>query len=150
MLSLTRKTDYALVAMVDLADQADRRWSSRDIANRCDLPFPVLTNILKQLTQHGLVTAVRGPHGGYQLARRADEITLIDLIEAIEGPSRLTLCCQDSSETDAKSCDIESSCRIKSPVRKVHEGLRNVLGHVTLAQIACDDVPVDLGVAAEA
>lgn len=150
MLSLTRKTDYALVAMVDLAVEAGQRWSSREIAERCGLPFPVLTNILKQLTHHGLVTAVRGPHGGYELAKPANEITLIDLIEAIEGPSRLTICCQDSSEPDGKSCDIEPSCRIKEPVRKVHNGLRYVLGSVTLAQIACDDVPVDLGVTVEA
>ncbi len=150
MLSLTRKTDYALVAMADLADDPGRRMSSREIAERCGLPLPVLTNVLKQLTHMGLVTAMRGPHGGYRLAKPAEEITLIDMIEAIEGTSRLTLCCQDSNDADGKACEMESSCRVKSPVRKVHDGLRYYLSNVTLAQIVSDDVPVDLGVAAEA
>jgi FeS assembly SUF system regulator len=147
LLCLTRKTDYALVAMADLAHQGENLSSAREIAERCGLPTPALTNILKQLTQFGLVSAARGPHGGYQLARDAVDITLVDLIEAVEGPARLTFCCDDESpDTDKRSCDIEQSCRIKGPVKRVHEGLLYVLRQVTLEQIACDDVPVGLGI----
>jgi Rrf2 family protein len=89
--ALTRKTDYALIAMTSMAKDHGL-VSARGLAIRLNLPLPVLRNVLKQLSQGGLINSSRGQHGGYQLARPADRITLVDLIEAIEGPLHLVMC----------------------------------------------------------
>ena len=67
MLSLNRKTDYALVALAGLC-AADQRLSARDLAGRLQLPLPVLRNILKVLTQRGVLRSEQGSRGGYRLA----------------------------------------------------------------------------------
>jgi len=92
VLLLTRKTDYALVALVHLARRAEALVSARELAQRSHLPLPVLMNILNALAHCGLVRSVRGSRGGYRLARRPEDVTLADVIEAIEGPIGLTMC----------------------------------------------------------
>ena len=142
---MTRKTDYALVAIAYLANEEPSRVSAREIAERLGLPVPALMNILNQLGHAGLVLSTRGPNGGYGLARPPNEISLASLIEAVEGPVRLTLCCSGTVETVERRCDLESGCAIKGPVRKVHTMLRQFLDQVTLDQIASIQVPDDLG-----
>lgn len=152
MFALTRKTDYALVALAAMARLAGR-VSARDLADRLSLPLPVLRNILKQLTQEGLVSSTRGQQGGYALARTPERITVIDLIEAMEGPMRLTLCCMSDEERERRRaasggerhhCDLEGSCMIRRPVQHVHGLVRDLLSRVTLAQIARDEVPSEV------
>ena len=82
----TRKTDYALVALAGLAHEDAAPASARDLAEQFHLPLPVLRNILKLLTMHGLLISTRGPNGGYRLAREPRKITLRQVIEVIEGP----------------------------------------------------------------
>ncbi len=145
MLSLTRKMDYALVAMSDLARHAPARMSAREIAERVQVPLPMLTNILNQLRTYGLVTSSRGVQGGYRLAVRAEDISLAELIDAIEGPFKLTVCCAGETESHAVRCSIEENCGIREPVRKLHDRLRQFLGQVTLAHIVFEEVPIGLG-----
>ncbi len=102
----------------------------------------MLTNVLHQLLHHGLVTSAMGSKGGYRLARAASEITLAELIGAIEGQFRLAACCDDEPELNDPVCDLAESCQIKGPVKRVHDALRGFLGDVTLAQIAFDHVAV--------
>lgn len=146
MLSMTRKADYALVAMSELARHAPKRLSARRIAEAVRVPLPVLTAILHQLLHQGLVTSTRGAQGGYCLAKPAGEISLGELIEAVEGPAKLTLCCSEESAAavgDTK-CDLEVGCRIKEPLRRVHRSLQHFLSQVDLAYIAFDSEPVVL------
>ena len=86
-----------------------------------------------------------GSTGGYALARPAERINLAEMIDAIEGTFKLTLCC-DGSEDGSEACELGPGCQIKEPVRRVHDGLRWFLSHVTLAQIAFNNVPVGLTV----
>lgn len=150
MLSLTRKADYALVAMAELARQAPQTLSARRLADAVHVPLPVLTNVLNQLLHHGLVVSLRGSQGGYRLSRQPGQISLADVIESIDGPSRLAQCC---SEADGASvardaadhaCNIEHSCRIKTPVQRVHQSLRQFLSGIPLSQIAFE-APVAVG-----
>jgi Rrf2 family protein len=131
----TRKTDYALVALAGLARWDNGRRSARDLAEQLHLPLPVLRNILKLLTTHGLLVSSRGPSGGYRLARPPDEITLAQVIEVIEGPFKLVKCYPATAHEEAR-CQLEKSCRIRGNVRKVHESLLEFLNRVTLAQLA--------------
>lgn len=151
MLSLTRKTDYALVALASLACPPKRgqkngatelvRASAHDLADELHLPLPVLRNILKTLAQHGLLSSTQGSSGGYGLARPATDITLADVIEAMEGPMRLAVCCPIAEGETEQHCFREDSCKIKATVRRVHDSLRQFLDTVSLADIASDRVP---------
>ncbi len=145
MLTLTRKVDYALVAMVDLAQRSPALVSAREIAERLHLPLPMLTNILNQLKTAGLVTSCRGVYGGYSLAREPEQISLAELIDAIEGPFRLAVCCGEEA-TAATDCARHLVCGVKEPVRRLHKQLREFLGGVSVAQIARDAVPIRLGI----
>ena len=70
MLSLTRKTDYALIALSHMAHDPEGCCSAREIATRYRVPLPLLMNILKLLTRRGFAKSARGPHGGYRLVKR--------------------------------------------------------------------------------
>lgn len=145
MFSLTRKTDYALVALAGLARPELSRASSRDLAERFDLPLPLLRNILKRLTNRGLVISSRGPQGGYRLARDPARITLAELVEAIEGPVQLAVCCRpDKDVAGQAACELEGSCEVQQPVRRINRLMRSVLNSITLAQVAAAEVPMSL------
>ncbi len=134
---LTRKTDYALVALAGLAHLDRRSASARDLAAELHLPLPVLRNILKILASHGLLVSARGPSGGYRLAKPASEITLREVVEVIEGPVQLARCCP-AQGGEPPSCQLEDSCLIKGNVRSIHESLLEFLSGYTLAEIAPD------------
>ncbi len=144
MLTLTRKTDYALVAMTELARCAPEQLSARKIAELSGLPLPILSGVLHQLHAHGLIVSVRGKQGGYSLMQSPDEISLADMIEAIEGGTRLAVCCHEDSPTNSDECDIASNCRIKEPIRRVNESFQRFLSQVSLAHVAFDKVSLDL------
>ncbi len=141
---LTRKTDYALVALAGLARQGTGASSARDLAEQLHLPLPVLRNILKLLTARGLLISTRGPSGGYRLARAPAEITLAQVFEVIEGPVQLARCCPVVSGEEESKCQLEPSCQIKGSIRKVHESLMHFLDQVTLAQIAWDETSAEV------
>lgn len=144
MLTLTRKTDYALIALTHLAQESRCCSSAREIAERYGVPLPLLMNILKLLAQRGLARSSRGPRGGYALARSAAEITLHDVICAVEGPIQLVQCAEvasadlDPAAGSARSgeCELVSSCPVRSPIRRVHDRLIEFLNGVTLADMA--------------
>ena len=141
MLALTRKADYALVALSELARHAPETMSARKLADATSIPLPVLAGVLHQLVSHELVVSLRGVQGGYRLARSANSISLVDVIEAIDGSPRLTQCC--ASHADEKEpCSLERGCRITAPMQRVHQGLVEFMSKIVLAQIAFDMVPV--------
>lgn len=134
---LTRKTDYALVALAGLADSKRRSASARDLSEELNLPLPVLRNILKDLATHGLLISTRGPSGGYRLARPPADITLADVVNIIEGPVQLARCCALPGGDDV-GCRLEDSCLIKDNIRVVHESLMQFLNQINLSQILPD------------
>ena len=141
MLSLTRKTDYALQALTELVHRTPATVSARDISDHFSLSLSVLTNVLNQLGQAGLVVASRGVKGGYRLRREPSQISVADVIEAIEGQFRLTRCCGEAQTEPADPCDLADRCRIANPMRRVHAVIGEVLSWVTLEHLADDQVP---------
>jgi len=136
MLSLTRKTDYALLALTRLAGQPGEIVSAREIAERVGVSLPLLMNVLKQLASAGLVSSVRGAHGGYSLARPAEEITLAELIDATEGPMRLAPCVATHRNSSvAVGCDSEAHCPMYAPFMWLHEKMRGFLEGISLAEL---------------
>ena len=156
MLSLTRKCDYALVALAELAHCGRRTVSARDIATKVGVPLPVLTNVLHRLQRWGLVHSKKGARGGYSLARPPHQITMAEVIDAIDGGGRLTPCCHgehsagcDDSAAEAKAesdCNLEAACRIREPMLRIQHGLREYFSSVTLEHLAFESGLVQLGV----
>jgi Rrf2 family protein len=136
MFTLTRKTDYALIALTHMAQQKPGvLCTSKDISGKYRLPPALLVNVLKSLVQGEVVRSMRGTKGGYALAMPADRITLAAVIQAIEGPIRFVQCA-GLSLTGEANCELIDSCPLTRPVRKVHSRLMDFLNEVTLAEIA--------------
>ena len=97
LLQVSRKVDYALRAMIYLAALPDgTREPLQEVAQKNGIPKDFLAKIFKTLADSGLVSAVRGPHGGVAMARAANEVSFLDVIEAVEGPVVLNVCLDDS------------------------------------------------------
>ncbi len=141
MLSITRKADYALIAMADLAGQYPSVVCARDISNRLRIPAPILQKILTQLASGALLVSVLGPSGGYRLSRPPQQIALADVIAAIEGTFRLTACTGAEPSRASRKCASRPVCPVIGSMRKVHGLLEQCLTGVTLAQLASDTVP---------
>jgi Rrf2 family protein len=147
MLSLTRKTDYALVALASLGARriaAEPAVSARRVAEEFDLPLPLLMNILKDLAHAGLVTSTRGAQGGYALSADPAKISLLAVVTAIEGPVRLAMC-SDEAEEGAEKCGIACRCPVRRPIQRLNHRLRDFLEEVTLADLMDERVRVTLG-----
>ncbi len=136
MLSLTRKTDYALVALAHLARQkatGGQPLSARCIADEYSLPRQLLMSLLKSLHRAGLVESTRGVRGGYDLARPSRQITVAQVVEAIEGPARLTPCCADEEPGEAcNMCAITERCPVTHAIRELNGQIADHLRNVTL------------------
>ncbi|HUU85129.1 MAG TPA: Rrf2 family transcriptional regulator [Phycisphaerae bacterium] len=148
MISLTRKSDYALVALSHLARTRETVCSARDISDHHKIPLPVLMNILKKLSREGIVASVRGAHGGYQLAVDPAEVSLGDFITALEGPMRLVQCADGGAPT---SCSQAPWCPVQAPAVRIQQRLKEFLAGVTLAEIIGSELQAqsDVGRAAE-
>lgn len=136
MIALTRKADYALIALSHLARSPEQVFSSREIAARYGAPQSTLTNIMKRLTRAGILVSERGARGGYGLARPAERISLYNVIEAVDGPPSLVQCVSGTDLSEPGRCEIAETCPIQRPVRRIHERLVGWLREVTLADIA--------------
>ncbi len=135
MLALTKKTDYALVALAYLARRGRSVTSSREIAAGSGVPCAMLTNILKCLTHAGLVTSERGSRGGYALAVEPGDITLHCLMTAIEGPSHVVRCMIPGQSDAGSACLLEKSCPVREPAKNVYNRLRKFLEGISLAEL---------------
>jgi len=137
MLALTKKTSYGILAMSYLASQpADRVLSARQIAQECRVPLSLLMNAMKVLAGVGYVESVRGPRGGYRLARRPEDVNLADLVATLEGPVRQAQCLSDPANQHECTQVEMSRCPVVDPVHRVHRRLNDFLRKVTLAELA--------------
>ena len=138
MLKLTKKADYGLIALRHLA-ATGRSVSAKDIADTYRIPLPMLSKILQNLSKAGLLASEQGTHGGYKLARNSHEITALEVIRTIDGPIILTHCFTEHSE-----CDQSNQCPVREPLRKVHEGILQLLSSITISDLCQDDMPVPM------
>ncbi len=144
MLRLTRKTDYALVALARLAEHAGPEpMSARELAEGIHAPRALLTAVLKQLQHAGLVSSRRGVHGGYALSRAPEAINMLEVIAAVEGPVQLTLCCGDEHD-DEVPCSIEAHCQIGTQVQRLNQRLNAFLEETFLADLIERPRPVEI------
>ena len=137
MLTLTKKVDYGLIALVHLATDDGHKASARQISEKFGVPLPILMNILKTLAHQGFVKSLRGAKGGYLLAFDPREISVGRLVRALEGPVRMVECVPPLGANEDR-CRVELRCPIKSAFWKLHSRLQRFLDEVTLADLASD------------
>ena len=137
MLRLSKKADYGLIAMKHLAVRGDHGSSSaREIAEQYDVPIELMAKVLQRLVQRGLLLSHQGTRGGYQLARGPAQISVADVIQAIEGPVTVTAC-----TTDDRQCEQFLKCNVRDPLFKVRDRILRALGECTIAELASDPAP---------
>jgi Rrf2 family protein len=138
MLKLTKKADYGLIALKHLAVSANTASSSaKEIADAYGIPLPLLSKILQKLTRNGFLRSEHGTNGGYRLARAPRTINALEVIRSIDGPIILTHCF-----TDHENCGLSGKCTVRAPLRRVHEGILELLEKTTIQDL-CDDAAVE-------
>ncbi|MBS3956315.1 MAG: Rrf2 family transcriptional regulator [Clostridiales bacterium] len=130
---LTAKSEYGLLAMMDLACRGGvSPVSAREISERQVIPAKFLEQLFAGLRKAGLVTAVRGARGGFILVRDPSQITVLHVVEALEGPLKTTVCGGDRGA----SCGKNEACAAAAVWERATEAVRSVFENTTLAELA--------------
>ena len=138
---ISAKADYAVRAMIELAatgGEGEPR-KGEEIAKAQSIPTPFLENILAELRHHGLVQSRRGAEGGYWLSRLPQEVTIADVIRAVEGP----LASVRGETPDAISYG-GAAAPLQTVWMALRSNIRDVLERVTLADVVANDLPADV------
>jgi Rrf2 family protein len=136
MLSLSKKTDYALLALSYLTEVGvGRAANTREIAEKYDIPVELLAKILQRLAKAGLIASTAGPTGGYRLARAPEAISVGAVIGIVDGTPAIAQCFR----TDGSSCEQLNKCTIRHPLERINARLLQMLDLISLAEIARDE-----------
>jgi len=130
MFRLSKKADYGLIALKHLAQHTDESVSAREIAKEYRIPAELLAKILQRLARKGLVVSQQGTRGGYVLGRDASKISIVDVIEALDGPIGITPCERGSS------CEQLERCTVKDPLMAVRAKMVRILGDTSIYELA--------------
>ena len=130
MLRKGKLTDYGIVLMSYLASKTYLKHSAHSLSDAVNMPLPTVRKVLKALSQAGLLISERGAQGGYNLIRSPKQISVADIIAAIEGPIALTECVSDESH-----CDQESHCSIQTNWTKINNAVFYALDEVKLSDM---------------
>ena len=129
---MSRETDYAVLLLAHLARNDDLLLSSaRELAQETHLPLPTTSKLLKVLARAGVLISQRGPHGGYTLARNPEQINIVEVIGAIEGPVALTECVDRPGY-----CWHESLCQVRENWQTINSRVIDALRQISLAEMA--------------
>ncbi len=130
MLKITKKTEYALIALSHIeGSNKDVLITARDIAIKYNIPKELMAKILQSMVKIGYIKAVKGPFGGYHSNIKLKNISLKDFIESLEGPLGLTDC-HINDECNQITC-----CNIKKPIQRINDNLLNFLDNISLIEI---------------
>ncbi len=140
MLRLSKKADYALMAMKHLAVRPEAASASaREIAEQYDIPVELMAKVLQRLARSGLVTSHQGTRGGYRLSRATGTISVADIIQAIDGPLTVTAC-----STEAENCGQFAKCSVRDPLWRIKDRILSALALCSLQEIATGPEDVEM------
>jgi len=133
VLRISRLTDYGIVLLTRFAsDRTSSVHAAKDLAAEARIPAPTVSKILKILAHVGVLESHRGATGGFSLARPAAEVSVAEVIEALDGPIAMTECLGE----EAGTCDIESGCPVRSNWDRINRTVRDALRGLTIADMA--------------
>ena len=130
MFRLSKKADYGLIALKHLAMHSDASISAREIAAQYHIPAELLAKVLQKLARKGLLVSQQGINGGYVLARDPSRISIVDVVEALEGPISITPC------EKGEDCQQFQVCSVRDPLLKVKAKVVRVLGDMSIYELA--------------
>ncbi len=128
---ITKDIDYAVKALLFIAQNENKRQSVADLADELNVPYPFLRKILRILSRQGILSSVKGKKGGFNLARPPEKIRLVDLIRVFHGPVELAECVFKE-----KICPDIKTCPLRQKILKLQEVFLSELQAVTMASLA--------------
>ena len=130
MLKITRKVEYALIALRHMQlKQSDKLTSTKEIATRYGVPQQLLAKTLQHMARDGIIEAVQGPTGGYRVATNLDQISMKDFFEKLEGPLGIMDCYFDSD------CIQIGACNIRIPIQRINDNMRNLFSQMSVQEV---------------
>ena len=145
---LTRKSKYGLKALLMLAEAPDQGpVSISTLAERQRIPAKFLEAILLDLKRHGFLQSKKGKGGGYALSRRPSEVTVGQVIRALEGPLALVPCVSQTAYMPCAECVDEATCRVRWAMKEVRDATATILDNMSLTALEREGSPPpqDLG-----
>ena len=124
--------DYGVILMVQLARTSTQRTTAAELADSTALPLPTVSKLLKQLASAGLLVSHRGAAGGYGLSRQPADISVAQVIAALDGPIALTECIT----AEGAACEMEALCPTRTNWRQINDALVGALAKVSVADMA--------------
>lgn len=131
MLRITKQTDYGIVLLTWMAGDAERLVTAPDLAEETSLPQPMVAKILKLLARTGILKSHRGVNGGYSLARPPQELSVAQVIGALEGRIAITECTDDTPGL----CSKEQVCPVRSNWNRINLAIQDALDRISLAEM---------------
>lgn len=138
MLRMSKLTDYGIVLMSYLASKTYQQHSAHTLSEAVSVPLPTVRKVLKSLSQADLLISERGAQGGYNLSRNPKQISVAEIIAAIEGPIALTECVSDESR-----CEQESHCSIQTNWTQINNAVFHALDEVKLSDMLAPQASKD-------
>lgn len=133
MLRIAKLTDYGIVVMAHLARTAHVCvHPAAEVAEATGVPMPTVQKVLKALAREGMLLSTRGAHGGYSLARDPAQVSVLDVVEALEGPMALTACALHEGEV----CADEPHCDVAGHWPRINGAVRHALSQVSLLELS--------------
>lgn len=130
MLRMGKLTDYGIVLMSHLAENSAVQHNAHTLSDAVHVPLPTVRKVLKLLSHAGLLDSERGAHGGYSLTRNPSDISIAEVITAIEGPIALTECVSSESH-----CDQEVHCAVQTNWERINSAVFHALDEVKLSDM---------------
>ena len=130
MFRLSKKSDYGLIALKHLAQHNEESVSAREIAAQYHIPAELLAKVLQRLVRKGLLASQQGINGGYILAKDPATISIVDVVEALEGPISITPC------ERGDDCQQLQMCSVRDPLLKIKAKVVRVLGDTSIYELA--------------
>jgi len=133
MFTFTKKTDYALLALSYLASEGQGRLvGPREIARHHEIPAELLAKVMQSLAKRQLVASVPGPTGGYRLPRKTTDISIAEIVEAMDGPMAIAQCWEESG---VNGCAQARRCHLRGPLARIQEEMARLLRETTLHDV---------------
>lgn len=138
MLRMSKLADYAFILLSHMAHREKEMWSASTLSVETQLPLPTVAKLMKLLAKGEIVIAQRGAMGGYHLARAAKQISIAQIIEAVDGPIGLTECA--GAAKGKKECDCAVSvCPVKESWSRINIAIRGALDNVRLSELVPEE-----------
>ena len=129
MLKLTRKLEYALIALRHMQMKGDMLSTTKEIAEMYTIPRELLAKTLQQMARLEYINAVQGPKGGYHIHKTLKKINLTQFVEAMEGPLEMVECNINSD------CIQLNTCNIRMPINKINQNIRSIFNNINITDI---------------